>query len=77
MYGCVAPDKETLRRNVRDAFERFMTRGEAELAERLYHSDYFNHEADLEHWAVRDDLGLAMQAGLLPAPPGTADGDGA
>ena len=27
----------------------------------------------LEHWAVRDDLGLAMQAGLLPprpAPPG-------
>jgi predicted ester cyclase len=22
----------------------------------------------LEHWAVRDDLGLAMQAGLLPAP---------
>ena len=31
----------------------------------------------LEHWAVRDDLGLAMQAGLLPAPPGTADGDGA
>jgi predicted ester cyclase len=24
----------------------------------------------LEHWAVRDDLGLAMQAGLLPPPPG-------
>ena len=24
----------------------------------------------LEHWAVRDDLGLAMQAGLLPARPG-------
>jgi hypothetical protein len=22
----------------------------------------------LEHWAVRDDLGLAVQAGLLPAP---------
>jgi hypothetical protein len=22
----------------------------------------------VEHWAVRDDLGLAMQAGLLPAP---------
>lgn len=25
----------------------------------------------LEHWAVRDDLGLAMQAGLLPPPPGS------
>lgn len=24
----------------------------------------------LEHWAVRDDLGLAMQAGLLPSPAG-------
>jgi len=24
----------------------------------------------LEHWAVRDDLGMAMQAGLLPPPPG-------
>src|SRR3954470_20615685 len=24
----------------------------------------------LEHWAVRDDLGLAMQAGLLPPPAG-------
>jgi len=23
----------------------------------------------LEHWAVRDDLGMAMQAGLLPPPP--------
>jgi predicted ester cyclase len=23
----------------------------------------------IEHWAVRDDLGLAMQAGLLPPPP--------
>src|SRR3954462_10676680 len=48
MYGCVVPDKETLRQNVSDAFERFMTRGEAGLAERLYHPDYFNHEADPE-----------------------------
>ena len=154
MYGCAVPDKETIRQNVRDAFERFMTRGEAQLAERLYHPDYLNHEADpqrssgvegasataewlrscfgdvsyeveriiveddmaaayvtmrgthegglppnvpathkpfavkhvhlirfaddgraLEHWAVRDDLGLAMQAGLLPAAPGAAGGD--
>ena len=22
----------------------------------------------MEHWAVRDDLGLAMQVGLLPPP---------
>jgi predicted ester cyclase len=139
---------ETIRQNVRDAFTRFMTGGEDELAERIYHPDYFNHEAEperargvegavataewlrscfgdisyaieeiivegdqaaayvtmsgthegglppgmpathkpfsvkhvhlircaedgriLEHRAVRDDLGLAMQAGLLP-PPG-------
>ena len=156
MYGCAVPDKETIRQNVRDAFERFMTRGEAELAERLYHPDYVNHEADperssgiegarataewlrscfgdvsyeveriiveddmaaahvtmrgthegglppgipathkpfavkhvhlirfaddgraLEHWAVRDDLGLAMQAGLLPAASAAAGGDSA
>ena len=50
MYGCGMADKETIRQNVRDAFERFMTRGEADL--------------------VRDDLGLAMQAGLLPTRPG-------
>lgn len=24
----------------------------------------------LEHWAVRDDLGLALQVGLLPSSPG-------
>src|SRR3954453_145248 len=48
IYGCLVPDKETLRQNVREAFERFMTGGEAELAERLYHPDYVNHEADPE-----------------------------
>jgi predicted ester cyclase len=141
------PSAETIRHNVTDAFLRFMTRREFDLAERLYHPDYVNHEAmsersrgpqgavatvewlhscfgdlryaieriivegdmaaayvtmsgthegglppglpathkpfsvkhvhlircaedgrALEHWAVRDDLGLAMQAGLLPAP---------
>jgi predicted ester cyclase len=141
------PSADTIRRNVTDAFLRFMTRREFDLAERLYHPDYANHEAvsgrsrgpqsavatvewlhtcfddlryeieriivegdmaaayvtmsgthegglppgrpathkpfsvkhvhlirfaddgrALEHWAVRDDLGLAMQAGLLPTP---------
>ena len=28
----------------------------------------------LEHWAVRDDLGLAMQAGLLPPRSGDSEG---
>jgi predicted ester cyclase len=141
-------DAETIRRNVREAFEGFMSSPSIEQAERLYHPDYVNHEAAaerssgpegalataewlgscfgevsyavediivegdraavyvtmsgthegglppglpathkpfsvkhvhlvrcaedgrwLEHRAVRDDLGLAMQAGLLP-PPG-------
>ena len=141
-------DAETIRRNLREVFERFMISPDIEQAERLYHPDYFNHEADaerrsgpegalataqwlascfgeisyevediivegdraaayvtmsgthegglppglpathkpflvkhvhlvrfaedgraIEHRAVRDDLGLAMQAGLLP-PPG-------
>ena len=137
-----------------DAFGPFMTGGEDDLAERLYHPDYVNHEADpernrgpegarataawlrscfgelsyeveriiveddmaaayvtmkgthegglppgapathksfavkhvhlirfaddgraLEHWAVRDDLGLAMQAGILPGSPESAPHD--
>jgi predicted ester cyclase len=141
-------DAEAMRRNLRDVFERFMVSPDAEQAERLYHPDYVNHEAEeernsgpdgalataewlrscfgdlsyeieriivdgdwaavyltmsgthegglppglpathkpfsvkhvhlvrfaddgraVEHRAVRDDLGLAMQAGLLP-PPG-------
>jgi predicted ester cyclase len=140
-------DAETIRRNLRDVFEHFMASPDAERAERLYHPDYVNHEAEeerssgpegalatakwlrscfgdmsyeieriivegdwaaayvtmsgthegglppgqpathkpfsvkhvhlvrfsedgraLEHTAVRDDLGLAMQAGLLPPP---------
>ena len=140
-----SPDE--IRQNVSYAFLRFMTQREFDLAHRLYHTDYVNHEAasershgpegaiatvewlhscfgDLryaieriivegdmaaayvtmsgthegglppglpathqpfsvkhvhlircaddgravEHWAVRDDLGLAMQAGRLPAP---------
>jgi predicted ester cyclase len=144
------PDAETVRENIRDAFGPFMSEGRYELAERLYHPDYFNHEADperssgpegavatakwlrscfgdvayeieqiiiegdmaavyltlsgtheggippglpatskpfavkhvhlirfaedgraIEHRAVRDDLGLAMQAGLLPPPAGS------
>jgi predicted ester cyclase len=149
-------DKEIIRQNVRDAFGPFMTGGEDDLVERLYHPDYVNHEADpersagptgarataewlrscfgdvsyeveriiveddmaaayvtmrgrhegglppgmpathkpfavkhvhlirfaddgraLEHWAVRDDLGLAMQAGLLPpGPPESAPHNG-
>ena len=148
-------EKETIRQNIRDAFERFMTGGDDSLVERLYHPEYVNHEADLErssgqegakataewlrscfgadlsyeiekiivegdmaaayvtmrgthegglppgmpathkafavkhvhliraaddgrlieHWAVRDDLGLAMQAGLLPPPPTAAGSD--
>jgi predicted ester cyclase len=140
-------DAETIRRNVRDAFTRFLPGEDDELAERLYHPDYLNHAAEaersvgpvgalatarwlrscfgdisyeihriiveddmaavyvtmngthegglppgvpathkpfsvkhvhlirfaddgraIEHWSVRDDLGLAMQAGLLPPP---------
>ena len=41
-------DKETFRQNVRDAFGPFMTGGEADLAERLSHPDYVNHEAHPE-----------------------------
>lgn len=41
-------DKETIRQNVRDAFGPFMTGAEDDLAERLYHPDYVNHEADPE-----------------------------
>jgi predicted ester cyclase len=26
----------------------------------------------VEHWAVRDDLGLGRQLGLFPGPPGRA-----
>jgi predicted ester cyclase len=149
-------DKETIRQNVRDAFGPFMTGRQDELADRLYHPDYVNHEADpersrgpagakataewlrscfgdvsyqveriiveddmaaayvtmtgthegglppgmpathkpfavkhvhlirfaddgraLEHWAVRDDLGLAMQADLLPAGQPTSAPDSA
>jgi predicted ester cyclase len=39
------PSAETIRHNVTDAFLRFMTRREFDLAERLYHPDYVNHEA--------------------------------
>ena len=146
--GAVA-DAETIRQTLRDVFERFMVAPDSEQAARLYHPDYFNHEAEgerssgpdgalataewlrscfgdvkydveqiivegdwaaayvtmsgthegglppglpathkpfsvkhvhlvrfaddgraLEHRAVRDDLGLAMQAGLLPPPHG-------
>jgi predicted ester cyclase len=142
-------DAETIRQNLRDVFERFMVAPDLEQAARLYHPDYFNHEAEeerssgpegalataewlrscfgdmkydveriivegdwaaayvtmsgthegglppglsathkpfsvkhvhlvrfaddgraLEHRAVRDDLGLAMQAGLVPPRPG-------
>jgi hypothetical protein len=48
-----SPDE--IRQNVSDAFLRFMTRRP-------------DDGRAVEHWAVRDDLGLAMQAGLLPAP---------
>jgi predicted ester cyclase len=145
-YSDSVADAERIRQNITDAFGAFMTDGRYELAERLYHPDYVNHEAAdersrgprgavetakwlrscfgeaayeiervivegdmaavyltmsgthegglppgapathqpfavkhvhlvrfaedgraLEHWAVRDDLGLAMQAGLLPS----------
>jgi hypothetical protein len=42
------PDKETIRQNVPDAFERFMPGHEPGLAESLYHPDYVNHEDDPE-----------------------------
>jgi predicted ester cyclase len=140
-------DAETIRQNLQEVFERFMPSPSIEQAERLYHPDYLNHEAEdersfgpegavataewlgqcfgdisyeiediivegnraaayvtmsgthegglppglpathkpfsvrhvhlvrfaddgraIEHRAVRDDLGLAMQAGLLPRP---------
>jgi len=38
-------DGETIRRNVKDAFLRLMNNREFELAERLYHNNYVNHEA--------------------------------
>lgn len=140
---------DTLRQNIQDILVRLSAAGETDLAERLIHPDFVNHEADpersrgpggavatsdwlrscfgqdmtfevhrvlvdgdfaaayvtmrgshegglppgvpathrpfavkhihlirfaedgraVEHWAVRDDLGMAMQAGLLPPPP--------
>jgi predicted ester cyclase len=42
------PDAETIRRNVTTAFTRFMTDGEYELAEQLYHPEFVNHEAEAE-----------------------------
>ena len=139
------PDAETLRQNATDMIVRLLAGGEDELAAKLIHPDFVNHEAAperregpagvvatgawlrscfgalsyeidhvlvdgdmaaafvtmsgthegglppgapathkpfavkhvhllrfaddggaLEHWAIRDDLGLAMQAGLLP-----------
>lgn len=142
------PDARTIRQNLEDLMVRVLAGGDEELATRLVHPDFVNHEAAperrdgpagavatgrwlrscfgglsyeighvlvdgdmaaafvtmsgthegglppgapathkpfavkhahlvrfaddgraLEHWAVRDDLGLAMQAGLLPPPP--------
>lgn len=145
-------DSATVRQNIQDILIRLSAGGETELAERLIHPDFVNHEADperrngpagaaatsewlrscfgqdmsfevhrvlvegdvaaayvtarghhegglppgapathkpfavkhvhimrfaddgraLEHWAVRDDLGMAMQVGLLPPPPAGA-----
>ena len=41
-----SPDE--IRQNVSDAFLRFMTQREFDLAHRLYHTDYVNHEAASE-----------------------------
>ena len=41
-------DVDTIRRNVNDAFLRLMNNLEFQLAERLYHPDYVNHEAGSE-----------------------------
>jgi hypothetical protein len=42
------PSTQAIRQNVTDAFLRFMNGSEFDLAERLYHPDYVNHEAESE-----------------------------
>lgn len=153
LYHCGMADPATLRKNTTDMIVRLLAAGEEELATRLIHPNFVNHEADperrdgpagvvatsrwlrscfgglsyeidqvlvdgdmsaafvtmsgthegglppgapathmpfavkhvhrfrfaddgraLEHWAVRDDLGLAIQAGLLPPRGGSEVG---
>jgi predicted ester cyclase len=70
-------DLETRRRAVRDVYERFMNKGGLPPGVPATHRPFsvahvhlFRFAGDgrfLEHWAVRDDLGLARQIGLLGA----------
>jgi ketosteroid isomerase-like protein len=42
------------------------------VAFRQVHIVRFQDGKAVEHWAVRDDLGLGRQLGLFPGPPGRA-----
>ena len=42
------------------------------VALRQVHIVRFQDGKAVEHWAVRDDLGLGRQLGLFPGPPGRA-----
>ena len=47
------------------------------FAYRQIHIVRFQDGKAIEHWAVRDDLGLGRQLGLFPGPPGRAGPGGA
>jgi len=47
------------------------------VAFRQVHIVRFQDGKAVEHWAIRDDLGLGRQLGLFPGPPGRAVPGGA
>ena len=63
----------------RQVLEELFEKGNLDAADELIHPDFVNHEAPpdnprgpdglketvIEHWSVRDDLGQALQLGLI------------